>query len=361
MWAEHRNGKWRYSERYRDHLGKVRRVSVTLERKADKKAYRMLQDLIEERTREAGDRTLSEVLQLYLEDHRRNVRKATFIRNKISLEHTIEILGGYNRIGKLTAGYIREQLARSGKPASTCNGYIKRLSAFIRWAYRNDYITDTACIDKLERFADTPHREKIREKFMDDSELNLFLSSVTDEPNKLVTEFLVLSGLRIGEAIALNDADVTDVIRVTKTYSPTANEITPGKTFSSRRDVHIQPELSAVIDRLREAMRLRKIATGYKGPLFLIGRNGGLFQYHAFNKWMRENTEQILGRRLTPHSLRHTHASLLLERGMPIDAISRRLGHDGSRITQDVYLHLTDKIKEQDARKMDSLPPICPQ
>lgn len=361
MWVEVKDGKYKYFERYKDiKSGTLRRVSITLDRKSDKKAADLLAQKIRDRTRSAGDYTLADAAALYLEDHKRNVRKSTFIRNQFSIQYTVELLGGYNKIGKLTAGYIRERFIKSQKSPTTCNEHIGRFKTFIRWAYRNDLIQDTACIDKLERFKDTPHRQKIADKFMNGSEFALMMEQVTDETNKTVMEFLVLSGLRIGEAIALEDSDVTDVIRVNKTYSITAKELTPGKTLTSARDVHVQPELADCIDRLRERMRLRRIATGYRGSLFLIGRNGDRFQYYAFNKWLKENTMRILGRSLTVHSLRHTHASLLMERGMPLDAISRRLGHDGSKITKEIYVHITDGIKEQDAQILDSLPPFCP-
>lgn len=51
---------------------------------------------------------------------------------------------------------------------------------------------------------------------------------------------------------------------------------------------------------------------------------------------------------ITVHALRHTHASLLLEKGVSIDTISRRLGHKNSKITREIYLHVTEKLKEKD-------------
>ena len=51
---------------------------------------------------------------------------------------------------------------------------------------------------------------------------------------------------------------------------------------------------------------------------------------------------------MTSHVLRHTHASLLLAEGISIDTISRRLGHENSKITREIYLHVTEKLKEKD-------------
>ena len=63
---------------------------------------------------------------------------------------------------------------------------------------------------------------------------------------------------------------------------------------------------------------------------------------------MRHASETCLGRRVKVHALRHTHASLLLAEGVSIDLISRRLGHENSKITREIYLHITEKLKKRD-------------
>lgn len=85
---------------------------------------------------------------------------------------------------------------------------------------------------------------------------------------------------------------------------------------------------------------------------FMHSRSGGPVRYFAYNKYLRENSDRILGRKLTAHALRHTHASLLLEQGVSIDTISRRLGHENSRITREIYLHVTEKLKERDNEQL---------
>lgn len=62
-----------------------------------------------------------------------------------------------------------------------------------------------------------------------------------------------------------------------------------------------------------------------------------------------------MGRSLTPHCLRHTHVALLAENGMPLDMISRRLGHQDSRITREVYFHVTEKLKEKENKMLQKV------
>ncbi|PTH91123.1 site-specific recombinase [Staphylococcus xylosus] len=53
---------------------------------------------------------------------------------------------------------------------------------------------------------------------------------------------------------------------------------------------------------------------------------------------------------VTPYSLRHTHTSYLLSKGLPIEYISKRLGHASISITLDTYSHLLEEHKKEQGR-----------
>jgi integrase len=59
--------------------------------------------------------------------------------------------------------------------------------------------------------------------------------------------------------------------------------------------------------------------------------------------------------KLHPHIFRHTHVALLAERGASLETISRRLGHSDSKITRDVYFHVTERMKEQDESFLETV------
>ena len=58
---------------------------------------------------------------------------------------------------------------------------------------------------------------------------------------------------------------------------------------------------------------------------------------------------------LTPHSLRHTHTSLLAEAGVSLPEIMERLGHKDDETTRIVYLHTTKTMKKEASRKFSEL------
>jgi integrase len=62
-----------------------------------------------------------------------------------------------------------------------------------------------------------------------------------------------------------------------------------------------------------------------------------------------------LNETLTPHSLRHTHCSLLAEAGATLEQIMERLGHGDNDITRTIYLHVTKPQKKEASQKFSEL------
>ena len=71
-------------------------------------------------------------------------------------------------------------------------------------------------------------------------------------------------------------------------------------------------------------------------------------EFHYFNTWCRNN----FGGGST-HCLRHTHATMLLENGVSLEAVSKRLGHSSIGITSRYYSHVTQKGKDDMRAALD--------
>lgn len=357
MWVEQLpSGKYRMVERYTDPMtGKQKKVSVTTDRNTPasrKSARETLAEKIEKkRPSGAMNRlTFSELVEKWREYQKITVKKSTYKRNYFAGETLIRTIGPDVLVDLITAGYVMDRFLATGKKPGTLNEYLRRFKSIMRWGYKTDHVKDVAYLEKLEPFKDEEKIRKLSEKFLEASEVKTLISGMKKEAWQDLTQFLVLTGLRCGEAFALTDQDIDlkeRVIHVTKTLDMVNNVITSPKTRTSVRDVFIQDELLSLCRKLRgETMAKR-----------LIGGNGMIFQdnYFAYAKYFRENTERLLGRSLTPHCLRHTHVALLAENGMPLDMISRRLGHQDSRITREVYFHVTEKLKEKENRMLQKV------
>ena len=356
------NGQYKYVERYKDNMTlKWKRVSVTLEkndRKSRKLAEEMLQDKIDasQNASDVSFLTFSDLVAKYLTYQEKNVRISTYKRNMYSTKFLIKALGKDTLVQNLNARYIREGLDKHCSNNSKKNEYLTRLKALLRWGYQNDYVDTVEYLSKLKPYKEESKRVKLEDKYLEANEIKLLLDDMRKSkcPHWVdMTEFLILSGLRIGEAIALEKTDISNNhISVTKTYDKVHDEIRNApKTDMSNRDVYIQDELQKVLDRIYMHNRMKKVT----GKFLFCNPKGNHVGYDTYRKFLREHSEKVLGRRITPHALRHTHASLLIAKGIDIEAISRRLGHTNSRITRDIYIHIMEELKEYDKQQLKKL------
>ena len=190
-------------------------------------------------------------------------------------------------------------------------------------------------------------KAKIQDKYLERDELKLLLNEMSQPIWRDLTEFMALSGLRFGEAAALtaDDVDLNErYIHVRNTLDSVNKIVTDTKTWNSQRDVFIQAELLPLVTLL-----VRRSG----GGLLFQDEDGGYIEYYAYNKYLKENSKVCLDRQITTHALRHTHCSLCAEAGMELDAISRRLGHGDSRITKEIYFHVTKRMQEKENAAMD--------
>lgn len=352
------SGRVQYGEWYIDPLtDKRKRITITLtptgrkrvdDRTAEEALRARIRDVIEAAGR-VDNITLKALQERYVEYQARHFKPQTADNDRRHLNTIIRLLGPDTLADRVTAPYVAGCL--DAEPV-TYNERLKRFKAWMRWAYRMDFVVDIRYIDKLIPKKTDSVRVKDAKKYLEHDEISKLLGGMTVERWRLLTEFLILSGLRIGEAIALENADVDDAVHVTKTFSPTLHQISTTKTATSTRDVDVQPELSDCIHRIRHFVKREELQFGYRSDLFLPAFGGGYITYDAYSKYFRENTEALLGRRLSPHALRHTHTAMLAEAGVPLETISRRLGHSDSKITREVYMHVTEGMRHQDRERM---------
>lgn len=336
--------------------GVRKRISVKLSSDSEKAKQGAIKRLTEKLSRIEDKRILlSECVALWLKECERSIKPSTFRKYRITFDSIQKVIGDAY-MDKITAGYIRQRFIDSGEANRTLNGYLKVFKTFWRWAYRSDFVKSPEVADKLQAFQDTPKRERIQDKYLEPEELKKLLDVMTEKRWKLVTEFLALSGLRIGELASLTKADVAgDYIHVTKTYDANNKVVTSAKTYTSKRDVYIQDELRECINQINDYTKWQAEVCGYTSILFFPDTDGGYMQYYTYRKYLSENAVKAIGRHITPHTLRHTHASVLFARGVDLQAVSERLGHSDSKITKEIYLHKLQELKEKENRQLDKI------
>ena len=371
MWAEKQpNGKVKFVERYTDPMTlKNHRTSVTMDKdsaRTRKLAQEVLRENIDRElskitsTVKKEDMRLSELVSLYRKNQLVSTKRSTYTRNYHACNSLMKILGEDTIVERLNAGYINEKFTGLNESIGTTNERITRLKALIRWGYENDLIEDIRWIDKLKKKDDTKKKEKLEEKYLESWELKMLLKNMAIPKWKILAELTALSGLRIGEALALEDSDVdlsSREIHVTKTRDSVNNLTDYPKTQKSNRDIYMQDELYVLCKKAKAYMKEERFACGYHSDLFLSDVNGNFLNYYSYNNYLKETAEKVLKKnvKVTTHIMRHTHTSLMAEQGVDLDIISRRLGHSNSKITRDIYYHVTRKIQERDNARIKAI------
>lgn len=362
MWEEKKpGGKVKYYERYKDPLtGRTKTVTMTMPSAGRKKDSRIAEEILKRKIdtltanrQTSTNLTFSELCRRRIEWQQRNCKPQTASSSEVYLNTLKRLLGDETLVHRLSAS-VAEEALDCDSPVKY-NERLKHFKSLIRWGYRYDLVGDISYLSKMQKRKEPPVREKDKYKYLERDEIAELLASMKMENWKLLTEFLILSGLRIGEALALNDADVdTDrrEISVNKTYSLVTYEISSTKTDTSDRIVYMQDELLECVRKIRQYVRHQKIRFAFQSDLFFPNEDGDHLHYHAYRKYLEECTEHLLGRRLSPHALRHTHTAMLAESGVPLEAISRRLGHADSKITRDVYMHVTQRMEERERERI---------
>lgn len=129
------------------------------------------------------------------------------------------------------------------------------------------------------------------------------------------------------------------------------------KTQSSYREIAIGNTLINILKKYRKNQLSNKLSYGenyHNSNNVCTKKNGELVTTYSF-KYLSFVVNHNLKINFNFHSLRHTHATLLLERGANIKDIQERLGHSKLATTMDTYAHITDKMKLDSVTRLEMI------
>jgi integrase/recombinase XerD len=154
--------------------------------------------------------------------------------------------------------------------------------------------------------------------------------------DKAMLELAYATGLRVTELVSLNLDDValeSDPVTVRCT----------GKGDHDR----VRPLHPRAVDEIRQYIfhiRPRLVRNKKERALF-VNRRGERLTRQGFWLILRNYTRQAgLNKQVTPHTLRHTYATHMIEGGMPLRTVQEALGHASISTTQ-IYTHVTNAQK----------------
>jgi integrase/recombinase XerD len=244
--------------------------------------------------------------------------------------------GREQRVEQLTRrdleALVRDLMTEGRSPRS-----VARLIACVRGFYRylqiHQHISDSPAVD-----LQGPRSWKVLPKFLSVEDVDRLLQAPdTTTPRGLrdraLIELLYATGLRVSELIALRPQD----LHLDAGYLTTVGK---GR---KERIVPIGDEAVGWITRYVKDARPRLLGKRSSPRLFVNARGGGAgITRVGFWKILKVYGKAIgIARQLSPHVLRHSFATHLLERGADLRAIQMMLGHADLSTTQ-IYTHVLD-------------------
>lgn len=235
--------------------------------------------------------------------------------------------------------------------------YINIIDRLLRYAIRQDIIRDNS-LNKVI----TPRIQEPKKPLncYDKEQLKTLLSYLKHEENLqyyMLFKTLAYTGMRIGELIALTWQDIDFIkgtIDINKTVSIGYHNkviITDGKTKSSNRTIALDKETIQELKQWKQEQARELLKRGYnamnKKQLVFSNRYNRHLEKNIINKKLYMYSKACNLPRITPHGLRHTHATLLFESGASIKQVQTRLGHRNARITIDIYTHITKDKRDE--------------
>lgn len=381
MWIEEVTNKkgtvYRYYERYTcPSNNKSKRVSVTLESdsaKAQKQAYNMLMLKINKATEKAKSKkpnktfTLFQIIDEWIEFYKPTVSIQTQNRYD-SAFNRIKALFDDIPIETLTSIDIEDRLIKfhhvNGASYKYTCSILRIIKNALQYARRKGYVNDVQDFLDITIKAKPKTIEDIKkanQKFLDRDELTMCFEQLAHIHKRigLLAEFMALTGLRIGELLALRECDYnrfSKSINVNGSYdSSTKTRGTP-KNFYSYRDVPLNTRSLEIINFFINSNTGHYFSIGNpnkENRYIFINQNGKPYETQQINKVLKQLN--INGKHISTHVFRHTHISLLAELGIPLKAIMARVGHNNPRTTLEIYSHVTENMQENIIEKLDAM------
>ncbi|MBD3260863.1 MAG: tyrosine-type recombinase/integrase [Candidatus Altiarchaeales archaeon] len=235
-------------------------------------------------------------------------------------------LRGYSRQSCRTYGYFIKRYLESGlSEREFLKSHLGKSRSTVRGSYFALKMYNEKVLKKLLR-EDLPLMKKTRKLpvVLNKAEVKALISTTKNKKHKLVLKLLYYGGLRLSEVRDLKWGDI-DPERETIHIKNSKG----GKD----RIVFIHPELKKTLMEYEDN----------RSKHLLISERGGRYNKRTIQEIVKKTAKKAgIKKNTTPHTLRHSFATHLLEAGADIRHIQKLLGHADIRTTQ-VYTHVSNK------------------
>ncbi len=370
-----KDGKQKYRVRinYVDDLGHARQLDrVVYGSEEAKQLERELNYKIKIKTEKPDTAlTLQQLYDEYIKAKTHEVRESTLDKSKRMLKLYVLDKYGSVKLNKLTPVLLNEwkQHINSLEGISsitTRQNIYGEFRALLNYGVKMEYLQKNPLL-KVGNFK-APLEFKKEMDFYTADEFKKFISAARAHCDKQELSgelfdwnyyvFFCIAfymGMRKGEIYALRWCDMTDdEIKITRSLNQQlrgSDRITPPKNKSSVRTIQIPEPLKAVLSEHKERCKVLK---NFSEELLVCGGEKALRNTTVsnMNEYFAKSADL---KKIRIHDYRHSHASLLAQKGISIHEIARRLGHSNITQTLETYSHLYPSESERAINILDEI------
>lgn len=300
--------------------------SETTERKAIRDIENQMLNYCD---KEENGKTFQEVADEWEENHYKELQWQTSNRYKSLVSHLTEAFGTYY-IKNITSKDVElffNRLVQQKYSTKSLKDQMSITKMIFKYAVINEYINNNV----TEYLRPPKGKPKVTRESLTDEEIKIIENNIFRDFGKLAY-FLLYTGLRKGEALALTYGDIdfkNNIISVTKSIEHHNNtpHLKLPKTEAGIRNVPLLNNVKAILPKK------------YKNNDIVFSQNGNYMTSSYFNKnWQKYKKDS--GIDVTPHQLRHTFATLLYEWNIDVKDSQTLLGHSDIATTRNIYTHV---------------------
>lgn len=252
-----------------------------------------------------------------------------------------------NKVRATTVERFISHLRKKGLSESTVRQVYTVARGIADAAVRDRHMTENP-FGQIKR----PKVTKVEAAHLEAEQVDLLIEKAGDSRYALVFEFLVNTGMRRGEALALrwSDVDLPDrTARVRATLVRQDGELirTEPKSTAAKRTIPLSASALDVLKRAKTRTAAERLRAGSKwsdsGYVFVTEFGEPSDPRNALRA-LQVAAERAELPGVGLHTLRHTAASLMLANGVPISTVSRIMGHASIQVTVDIYGHVSPDV-----------------
>jgi len=219
------------------------------------------------------------------------------------------------------------------------------IMVFVRMTFKSYQNKNRKWFNPFQTIATPSYAKKTRDALPEEEIIKLFMPGVLERTMELaVCSAIFLSGLRRSEVSALKPEDLDwhtpkiTVRRAWQNFDSKEKRVLGPPKGKRERIAPFDPVTQEAIKKLWEENGRHEFVFSWKNGEVI----GPSWIYFNFERWIKRAGIELNGRKIVPHSARHSLASMLEERDVSIRFIQELLGHSDLKTTK-IYLHSTDK------------------